>query len=253
MNNHQAKEVLLLYRPGTRDAEDPEVIEAMKVARQDPELAKWFAQHQAFQLAMRAKFREISTPERSKVALSARLALSAPQKIIRPVAFWQSPVWLAAAAIFIALFGLAVVWLRPSVPDRFTHYRESMVSAAVRMYGMDVVTKDPTELRNYIAKEGAPADYTLTPGLASLKLQGGGRLRWRGNPVSMVCFDRGGGSTLFLFVMKRSSLKDAPHQEPTKAQLAQIDGLMTASWSQGDDTYVLAGPTEEGFADKYLH
>jgi hypothetical protein len=69
----------------------------------------------------------------------------------------------------------------------------------------------------------------------------------------MVCFDRGGGSTLFLFVTKRSSLKDAPRQEPTKAELAEIDGLMTASWSQGNDTYVLAGPAEEGFADKYLH
>jgi hypothetical protein len=43
---------------------------------------------------------------------------------------------------FVALFGLAVVWLRPSVPDRFTHYRETMVSAAVREYVMDVVTKD---------------------------------------------------------------------------------------------------------------
>jgi len=247
VNHNQAKEVLLLYRPGTRDAEDPEIIEAMEVARQDPELAKWFAQHQAFQLAMRAKFREIPTPERFKVALRAR------HKIIRPVAFWQSPVWLAAAAIFVALFSLAVVWLRPSVPDRFTHYRETMVSAAVREYVMDVVTKDPSKLRNFIATNGAPADYSFTAGLANLQLKGGGLLRWRGNPVSMVCFDRGGGSTLFLFVTKRSSVKDAPRQESSKAQLAQIHGFMTASWSQGDDTYVLAGPTEEGFADKYLH
>jgi hypothetical protein len=68
----------------------------MKVARQDPELAKWFAQHQAFQLAMRAKFRRY--PRRSGPSC-ALPALSARQKIIRPSAFWHSPVWLAAAAI----------------------------------------------------------------------------------------------------------------------------------------------------------
>jgi hypothetical protein len=39
-----------------------------------------------------------------------------------------------------------------------------MVSAAVREYVMDVVTKDPSKLRNFIAKEGAPADYSFTPG-----------------------------------------------------------------------------------------
>ena len=246
MNSTQAKAILLLYRPGTRDAEDPEIAEAIQVARQDPELAKWFAQHQAFQLAMRARFREIPVPERLKVALTAR------QNIIHPV-FWQRPVWLAAAAIFVALLGLSVFWLTPSVPDRFTHYRETMVSYAVRQYGMDIATKDPTELRNFIASKGAPANYSLTAGLKNTPLKGGGILRWRGNPVSMVCFDKGAGSTLFLFVMKHSSLKDPPPKLSPKAELAHIEGLMTASWTQGDDTYVLAGPTEPDFDQKYLH
>ena len=67
----QAREILLLYRPGTRDAEDPQIIEAMELARQDPELAKWFAQHQAFQLAMRAKFREIEVPAHLQANLLA--------------------------------------------------------------------------------------------------------------------------------------------------------------------------------------
>src|SRR5580765_8356591 len=101
----------------------------MKVARQDPELANWFAQHQAFQLTMRAKFREIPVPERLKVALTAR------QNIIHPVVFWQRPVWLAAAAIFIVLLGLAVFLTTSFVPDRFTNYRETMASYAIRQYG----------------------------------------------------------------------------------------------------------------------
>ena len=246
MNSHQAKAILLLYRPGTRDADDPEVAEAIQYARQDPELSKWFAQHQAFQVAMRAKFREIPAPERLKAALKAS------HKIVRPVVFWQRPLWLAAAAIFMALLGLSLFWLRPSVPDRFNHYRETMASYVERSYGMDITTKDPNQLRNFIATNGAPADYSLTQGLSNLPLKGGGLLRWRGNPVSMVCFDHGTGSTLFLFVMKSSSLKDPPPSEPLKAEFAQIHGLMTASWTKGEDTYVLAGPAERDFVQKYL-
>ena len=55
----EAKEILLLYRPGTADAEDTQVVEAVELARQNPEMARWFEQHCAFQNAMRAKLRQI--------------------------------------------------------------------------------------------------------------------------------------------------------------------------------------------------
>jgi hypothetical protein len=247
VNREQAKEILLLYRPGTRDGDDPEVAEAIRFAEQDPELGKWFAQQKEFQSAMRAKFREIQAPERLKLALLAQ------QKIVQPpLQFWERPTLWAAAAIFVALLVLVNFWLRPSIPDRFTHYRETMVNAAVRMYGMDLETNDPVQLRQFIARKGAPADYDLTKGLAMLQLKGGGLLRWRGNPVSMVCFDRGNGSTLFLFVMKRSGLKDPPPPSAEGAVLETVDGLMTASWTRGEDTYVLAGPQDPDFSKKYL-
>ena len=57
---------------------------------------------------------------------------------------------------------------------------------------------------------GAPADYDVPRGLERLQLTGGGRLTWRSNPVAMVCFDRGDKQMLFLFVMKRSAVKDPP-------------------------------------------
>ena len=247
MSPEEAKEVLLLYRPGTRDEEDPEIAEALQLVEQDSELRDWFMQHQAFQRAVRAKFRGIPAPE------SLKHAILAQQKVVRPpIEFWRQPVWVAAAAIFLVLIGLSFVWIRPPVPDRFAHYRASMVTSAVRMYGMDVVTKDPAQLRQFIAGKGAPADYDLTGGLAKLQIKGGGLLRWRGHPVSMVCFERSPGDTLFLFVLKRSALKDPPPASSDKAALEQVDGLMTASWTNGSDTYVLAGPPEPDFVSKYL-
>jgi hypothetical protein len=246
VNRAQAKQILLLYQSGARDFQDPEMDEAMELARHDPELASWFEQHQAFQASMRAKLRQLEVPFQLKASLLAS------RKIVRPLVFWQRPVWVAAAAIFVLLLGITGFLLRPSVPDRFADYRETMVSAAVRVYGMDLETTDPLQLRQFIANKGAPADYRLTQGLEQLPLKGGGLQRWRGHPVSMVCFDRGGSRMLFLFVLKRSAVKDPPPENASKAELAPLEGLLTASWTRGDDTYVLAGPDEASFAEKYL-
>ena len=246
MNLDQAKQILLLYRPGT-DEIDPETAEALELAKQIPELGRWFEQQQTFDAALRTKLRGIPAPPGLKRALLKR------EKVLRPpVEFWRRPILVAAAAIIVAFLGLALFWLRPSVPNRFVHFRETMVSAAVRMYGMDFETKDPEQLRQFFAGKGSPADYDLTAGLAKLQLKGGGLLRWRGNPVSMVCFDRGTGDTLFLFVLKRAAIKDALPLNPSEADLEQVDGLLTASWTRGDETYVLAGPNEPDFARKYL-
>lgn len=246
MNRAQAKQILLLYRPGTQDGEDAEVCQAMELARQDPELAGWFEQHQAFQDAMRAKLRQTEVPGQFKASLLAA------HKTVHLPAFGQRPLWIAAAAIFILLFGLAIALLRPRVPDRFADYRETMVSAAVRVYGMDLETNSQTQLRQFLARNDAPADYQLTAGLENLPLKGGGLQRWRGNPVSMVCFDRGRKGMLFLFVLKRTALKDAPPETTAAAQPAKVEGLATVSWTKGDDTYLLAGREEPGFAQKYV-
>lgn len=246
MNQAQAKQVLLLYRPGIDSAAEPDVAQALALARQDPELASWLEQHQAFQAAMRSRLRQIEVPPHlPEVILAAH-------KVVRPVFFWQRPVWIAAAAIFLIMLGIVSIVLRPSVPDRFADYRETMVGAAVRMYGMDLETSDPARLRQFIERKGAPADYRLTQGLEQLPLKGGGLQRWRGNPVSMVCFNRPGDKMLFLFVMKRAALKDPPPENAAKPQVAQLGGLVTASWTQGDNAYLLAGAGESGFVEKYL-
>jgi hypothetical protein len=58
---------------------------------------------------------------------------------------------------------------------------------------------------------------------------------------------------LFLFVVKRHAVKDPPPADSPK--LGVLHEQMTASWTKGDNTYVLAGPGEEdldAFARKYL-
>lgn len=238
MNRDEAKEILLLYRPGTADADDPAVAEAIAFARQDPDLAAWFKQHQAFQKAMRAKFREIETPGHLK------LAVLTETKIIRPAVWWQRPAWLAAAAAIALLLGYLAFWQRPYIPDHFVDFRNMMVGKAEGLYEMDWQTSDMEQLRRRFAEKGAPADYRLPPGLQKAQLLGGVKLSWRTHPVSMVCLRTPDKTNVWVFVTDRSALKDPP---PAQRKLEKVDRLKTASWTEGDRIYVVAAPDESGF------
>jgi hypothetical protein len=246
MTSSQAKEILLLYRPGTADATDPQMAEALALARQDPQLGLWFEQHRAFQATMRAGFRQIEVPAHLRTSL---LIQKPPRPaLVTPQAWWRQPVWLTAVAAVLLVLVLSVVWLKPPSPDRFANFRSRMVGAVQLAYRMDIETNDMQQVRRFLASRGAPADYELARGLEHLRLTGGGRLTWRSNPVGMVCFDRGDKQMLFLFVMKRSAVKDPPKTP----QLVKVRQMLAASWTHGDNTYVLAGPEEPDFLKKYL-
>ena len=247
MNRAEAQRVLLLYRPGTAETGEPEMLEALELARRDPELGRWFEQHRAFQKTMSARLRQIEVPAHLRTSILAQAQVQKPP-VARPRPGWRNPAWLAVAAIVI-LAGLAGLWLTPRTAEQFANYRARMVSGALREYQMDIKTNNMRLVRQGLASRGAPADYIVPPGLERLHLTGGGRLTWRSNPVAMVCFDRGDKQMLFLFVMKRSALKDPP---PATPRLDKVNELLTASWTQGDETYLLAGPEEANFLRKYL-
>jgi hypothetical protein len=243
MTISQAKEILLLHRPWLSEPPDAETAEALALAERDAELKRWWEEHLACQQVLRAKLREVPMPAHLKESILTE------RKLIRP-AFWQRPpFWLAAAAACALLVGISALLLQPRAPDRFVDFRARMVRSALRQYSMDIVTNDMRQVRQFMAARGAPADYALPPGLGRLSLTGGAALKWRSAPVAMVCFDRGDKEMLYLFVMDRAVVSDAP---PTAPQVEKVNKLVTVSWTEGDRAYMLAGPEEADFARKYL-
>ena len=238
MNRDQAKTVLLLYRPGTADADDPEIAAALALAKSDPELTRWLAEQGARQKAVQAGFRKITAPAGLKEQIITEQAARGK------TAFRRQRMILAAAAAIVALVLLTPLWFqRRQSDDTYAIYRNQMASIALRGYGMDLVTNNPASVRDYLAQNHAPADYVLPAPLGKTAVAGCAIEDWQGTKVSMVCFRTGRPlppgeqSDLWLFVIDRSRMKEAPPAEAR--QFVQLNRFGMMTWTQGDKLYVL--------------
>lgn len=254
MNRQQAKAILLLYRPESADANDPEFAEALALAREDAALGRWFEEHCSVQRTIRKRFRQIEVPRGLKEQILSE------HKARSVVLWWREPVVLAAAAVVVVLLGIAALWLRSGPhqeeAETFATYRSRMASAVLRNYAMSLETNSVAEIRAHLAQNQAPSEYVLPKKLEETPLAGCGVLSWQATRVSMLCFltgkplEPGQKSDLYLFVVDRAALPDAP--AAAEPQFARVNKLLTASWSVGDTTYILAGEGDEEFLRQYL-
>lgn len=252
MTTQEAKKILTLYRPGSADAKDPEVGEALALARQDADLKRWLDEHHAVQTAIRERFKRIPVPEGLKEQIISE------HKSRTTVVWWRQPALLAAAAVLIVMMG---IWLK-SLPSRqdeleasFQGFRKLMVSEVLRNYGMTLESGSESEIKKHLAGKQSPSDYKTPAALATQPLVGCNVIGWRNKNASMICFrtgkplPAGKKSDLFLFVVDRNLVKGAPQSSPL---FATVKNLATASWSDGDKTYLLATPGNQEDIKPYL-
>jgi uncharacterized membrane protein YbaN (DUF454 family) len=251
VNHNEAKTILLLYRPGTADADDPQIAEALTLAKHDRELADWLKEHCARQEALRAKFRQIAPPAGLKEQIISEQAAQ------ERISLWRRNAVFAVAAVIVALVALTPLWFthRPN-DDTFAIYRSRMAGVALRGYSMDLATNNPAQIRAFFAASSAPADYVLPGSLEKTAMAGCAIQNWQGAKVSMVCFRTakplppGQQSDLWLFVIDRTAVKDAP--PAGSRQFVQVNKLMTVTWTQGQKLYVLGMEGDEQTLRQYL-
>lgn len=243
MDNQKAKDILACYRPGRDDQADPQFAAALEQARHDPDLARWLEQQAGLDAALREKFKQIPVPAELREKVLAQL----PAR--RVVVWWWQPAFRAAAAALAVLATIASFWLlHPR--DTFDTYRQQMAGLVSGEYEMSLKSKDLNEIRDYLASQGWPSEYALTPAIQRLEAEGGSIIKWHGKKISLVCVEAGQNKDLFLFVVPRSVLPDAPATE--SPQFATVGGMMTAAWTAGDKTYLLAGHGDEQLLRRYL-
>lgn len=232
MTREQAQEILLLERPGRTAEVDGELAEALRMAAADPELAGWLEQHRAFQKNVTAQLTAIEPP----ADLKSRILAGPKTTPVRESFFRHREVWAIAASV-ILLFALAGVWLSRNREEQdFANFRSRMTEFALRSYQMDIVTNSGPVVRQFLASQGAPADFALTPGLEKLEVKGGGRLSWQNKPVAMMCFSLTNKETAFMFVMDKSAVA----KEPAGVEVSSRSNLSSVAWMKDGKVYLLA-------------
>lgn len=246
----------MLYRPDTADAKDPSFAEALAVCERDGELKKWFEEHCALYSAMREKFKQIAVPEGFKEQIIAERKVHTSG-----VPAWQKAVLAvgALAAIALVCFEVSSNWT-PREPRDFAHFRDYMVGNTIRGYAqMDINTSDLDVIRQTLSQSNSVADYVLPQNLAkNAKAAGCVATTWEGKKVSMVCFLTGRPlkgtlpSDLWLFVTDQSSATDSPANTKPVFKNGPEPGYVTASWTIGNRTYVLATEGDQKFLEQFL-
>ena len=258
MNRDEAKIILLLYRPDTADANDPQIAGALALAKNDPELSHWLAEHCAWQNAVREKFRQIAAPAGLKEQIISEQAAfskknSPRQKIVLAAAVTAIVASLAVLALFYLPRGGNE---NPGDFNTLANYQGQMAYIATSGYPMNFPTNDLSQIRAYLAQNDAPADYVLPAPLEKTAVTGCAIENWQDKKVSMICFRTGKPlpsrqqGDLWLFVVGRSSVKGTP--DAISPQFAKVNQLITATWTQGGKFYLLATEGDESALRKFL-
>jgi hypothetical protein len=250
VNHDEAKMLLLCYRPGTTDAEDPQVAEALALAERDPELKEWLAVHCTRESVVREKFRQIAAPAGLKEQIISEQA--AHDRMNR----WRKKFAPMALAALVLLMALCTFWYyRPVPDDTLAIYQSRMAGVALRGYAMDVATNDPAAIRAYLAQNHAPADFILPASLQQATLAGCAVEGWQDVKVAMICFRTrqappDAATDLWLFVVDRTAVKKS--SAGPVPQLSQVNRLTAATWVQGDKLYFLGTAGDLQTLQQYL-
>ena len=245
MNSQEAKQVLLGYRLGTDNRSDPQIAEALRQLEHDPELALWFEQAQRADDAIRRQLRETPVPADLKQRILA------DQKIVRPDFGWRKPVLMAAAAAAIIVLGALSVWVsQQNARHGLEAYRAEMVRYVSSSYSSTFIKATSfEELRQVLATRKWPSDFIIPDRLQSVTVIGGGAVEWNGHKVALACM-KDGRHGLWLFVIEKSALSDAPKTETP--QVKEVESEPTAAWSQDGKAYLFTVQGDEAFLRKFL-
>src|SRR5579883_2700242 len=236
MDIREAKEILGRYQPGETTLGDPQLGEALEMARRDPQLGEWLAKHRAAQ----ADNGGVATA--AGPGQSAEAAKDDGEHLIpfnKPALIM---IGLALAIVLAALLGPLLFGPKPK--DPFTSYRDRMARLVQRAYPMKSAVTDQAQIREYFRTNGGPVDFPLPRNLEKLPGKGCAVFTWNSHPVALMGFDSGGTNmNLYLFITPRSTFGKVPIT--THPDYARVGRLLTASWIVGNRIYVLAGTNDQ--------
>jgi hypothetical protein len=213
---------------------------------QDAELREWFAAEQAADKLIAAKLKAAPLPpdllEQVRAGTRARI-MGKPR---RPA------LTLAMAAGFALLGLLAALWFNrpPTAPaGSFAAYRADMAQFLRTFPKLDIATDRLPEVREWLSQQLPLGQANLPKALERFPSIGCRTVEWQGKKLALVCF-MVEGQVVHLFVMPRRAFPDAT-LNPTPT-FAKVGPQSTASWSSGDNLFLVVTQADEALLRKVL-
>ena len=243
MNKDEARKILSAYRPA--DEGGATFTEALQEIERDPELSRWWAEEQVFDQAIATKVQTMPVPPELKSRLlQSRGPVPHDQG-------WGRKITLLAATLVVGaiLFSSARGIFQPE--DSLANYRDEMVSFVRLTPPLEMKSSELSQLLSQMQKNGMrPTDISLPPRLRELGSIGCRALRFRGHDVTLLCFKRADGRWVHLFILRGMALPGLSHI-PDQTYATESD-WMTAAWSDGGNTYLLALQGGREAVEKYF-
>ncbi len=242
MTRDEARDILETARPAGPAHDDPRVAEALRLAARDPELTRQLERQRALDGALAAGVKSIPVPT------GLRLSILAARKIV-PLHFWQD--WrtaTAAAAAIVFLLVAGVVVINRGTAGFVAFRRELVAESWAGDPHLDLESSDLGRIRQWLARTNAASDFTLPAALGELRPHGARVFESDGRKVSLICL-ADGARHLHLFVLDRPNFSDLPSDGVPDFE--KCGAWKTASWRQGNQTYVLTGMNYPAFVSKF--
>jgi hypothetical protein len=238
--NEDSKLILSAYRPSGQDVNDPAFSEALANVANDPALAEWFGDQQAFDRAIAQKLAEVPVPAALRDRIRAGASASRPRR------WWRIPqLWMAAAA-FTVLAVVASLMSRPQGRTELAAWQKHALSVLDQLEhgetGFDQRGSESGQLVAWLRERSAPAPTAIPAKLSTHGTYGCKTWQWDGHQISLMCFNAGKKGGVHLFTTDRGALASAPPEG--KPAFARHGPWFVASWSKDQNAYMLAG--EEG-------
>lgn len=242
MTRDEAIQLLEAARANGRDDSDPRMAEALRLAAQDPELARQLERRRSLDATMIAGMQSIPVPADLKQSILAG------RKIVR-LHFWQDWRTAAAAAAAIAVLVAGAIHFINQSTSGFASFRRQLVTETwAGDPHLDLETDDLSKLRVWLASQGATTNFSLPAALAGARVHGARVFEYDGRMISLVCLAEG-PRHLHLYVLDRPPFSDLP--PVGSPDFEKCGAWRTASWRQGNTTYVLTGMSYPAFVSRF--
>ncbi len=239
------REILGVYRENDPACAEERFAQALHAIDSDPDLARWWEEEKRLDAAFGEKLRGTHLPAGLKERMLTARDRSPAKR------FPMQTAALLAAACFLAL--AVVVSLRGPLPDStrsLANFRDEMAGFVKVPPTLEMTTSRLADATAFLQKTSAPSEIVLPKKLQELEPVGCRTLRFGGNNVALICFKRSDGRLLHLFVAQRKAL---PHFSSGAGPNYAAQGeWMTATWSQGDQVYLMMAQGDRAALENYL-